>query len=250
MTDKKTEDASPSPTSASGPAAAPSVLQAMSEQSNDPLHARLKIHEIFHSLQGEADAIGWPTAFVRLTGCPLRCVYCDTEYAFTGGHWHSTGEILDIIKPYQVGHVCVTGGEPLAQRRCHDLLKVLCDAGYQVSIETSGAISIAEVDQRVSIVMDLKTPDSQESHRNLWSNLEHLKPGDQIKFVICSESDFRWAAEQVREHDLPARCQVLFSPSYEQIKPRELAQWIIDEKLPVRFQMQLHKQLWGEEPGR
>lgn len=234
------------PNTASVPTKEPTTA---ADQQN-PLHARLKIHEIFHSIQGEADAAGWPTAFIRLTGCPLRCVYCDTEYAFTGGNWRSVNEILGVISPYQVRHVCVTGGEPLAQRRCHDLLRVLCDRGYQVSLETSGAISVADVDPRVNKVMDLKTPDSGEVGRNLWGNLQYLNAKDQMKFVICSRDDFLWAAQQVRERDLAEICQVLFSPSYEQIEPAALAQWIIDERLPVRFQLQLHKILWGEEPGR
>ncbi|GAB4185422.1 MAG: 7-carboxy-7-deazaguanine synthase QueE [Wenzhouxiangellaceae bacterium] len=227
-----------------------SPKQADGDLNASPRAARLKIHEIFHSLQGEADAAGWPTAFIRLTGCPLRCVYCDTEYAFTGGDWRSVGEIMDLIATYQVRHVCVTGGEPLAQRRCTVLLKQLCDAGYEVSLETSGALDVAPVDQRVRKVLDLKTPASGECQRNLWSNIDHLTPRDQIKFVICDQDDYDWAVAQVRERALPQYCQVLFSPSYEQLPARTLAEWILRDRLPVRFQMQLHKQLWGEEPGR
>lgn len=225
-------------------------LDSSESQTLGQLQQRLKVHEIFHSLQGEADAIGWPTAFIRLTGCPLRCQYCDTEYAFSGGQWQQMEDILATIKPYGVRHVCVTGGEPLAQKRCPDLLTLLCDEGYSVSLETSGALSIETVDTRVAIVLDIKTPASGESERQLWDNLQYIKPTDQLKFVICSHEDFNWAADQVSSRKLDQLAQVLFSPSYEEVAPRELAQWILDRRLPVRFQMQLHKQLWGEEPGR
>lgn len=211
---------------------------------------RLKLSEIFLSLQGEARSAGLPTVFVRLTGCPLRCTYCDTAYAFYGGEWSDIEAIVDQVRGFGVKDVCVTGGEPLAQKRCVQLLDRLVDAGYRVSLETSGAIDIAPVDVRVSRVVDIKTPDSGESGRNLWSNIEHLTPHDQLKFVICSRADYDWAKAQLAERGLPERCEVLFSPSYAQIAPRELADWIVADRLPVRFQMQLHKQLWGEEQGR
>jgi 7-carboxy-7-deazaguanine synthase len=209
----------------------------------------LRITEIFHSLQGESRPAGWPSAFVRLTGCPLRCVYCDTAYAFHGGQRLGIGEILEKIAGYEVRYVCVTGGEPLAQPACHDLLAALCDAGYQVSLETSGALDIAAVDRRVAVVLDLKTPASGEAARNLWSNLPHLKPADQVKLVICSRADYEWAREALREHALAARCEVLFSPAWERQPARELAEWILADRLPVRFQVQLHKYLWGDEAG-
>ncbi|MDI9238879.1 7-carboxy-7-deazaguanine synthase QueE [Lysobacter sp. LF1] len=211
---------------------------------------RLRITEIFLSLQGEARSIGWPTVFVRLTGCPLRCQYCDTAYAFHGGEWRQIDDILAEVASHGARHVCVTGGEPLAQKRCIGLLRQLCDAGYEVSLETSGAIDIAEVDQRVSRVLDIKTPDSMEVHRNLWSNLPLLTPHDQVKFVICSREDYDWAKDIVAQHRLTDVCDVLFSPSFTQIKPSDLADWIVADKLPVRFQLQLHKILWNDEPGR
>ncbi len=211
---------------------------------------RLKITEIFLSLQGEARDAGWPTVFVRLTGCPLRCQYCDTAYAFFGGVWCGIDEILAEVASYGVRHVCVTGGEPLAQKRCLDLLRRLCDAGYLVSLETSGAIDIGEVDPRVSRVLDIKTPGSMEAHRNLWSNLPLLTAHDLIKFVICSREDYDWARGIVAEHRLSARCDVLFSPSKSDISARDLADWIVQDRLPVKFQMQLHKILWNDEPGR
>jgi 7-carboxy-7-deazaguanine synthase len=213
-------------------------------------HERLKLTEIFLSLQGEARDAGWPTVFVRLTGCPLRCQYCDTEYAFFGGQWWDIDAILAEVGKHGARHVCVTGGEPLAQKRCIALLRRLCDAGYIVSLETSGAIDIGDVDPRVSRVVDIKTPGSGEVARNRWDNLPLLTPHDQVKFVLCSRSDYEWACDVLAEHRLHERCDVLFSPSYAQVKPRELADWIIEDHLPVRFQMQLHKALWGEEPGR
>ena len=211
---------------------------------------RLKLTEIFLSLQGEARDAGWPTVFVRLTGCPLRCQYCDTAYAFHGGTWWDIDAILDEVASHGARHVCVTGGEPLAQKRCLQLLARLCDAGYVVSLETSGAIDIAGVDPRVSRVLDIKTPGSAEVGRNLWSNLALLAPHDQVKFVICSRADFDWAKQVVDEHRLHETCDVLFSPSAGQVGARELADWIVSERLPVRFQMQLHKLLWNDEPGR
>jgi 7-carboxy-7-deazaguanine synthase len=211
---------------------------------------RLRITEIFLSLQGEARDAGWPTVFVRLTGCPLRCQYCDTAYAFHGGEWRDIDAILAQVAGHGVRHVCVTGGEPLAQKRCLALLARLCDAGHAVSLETSGAIDISGVDPRVSRVLDIKTPGSAEVARNRWENLPLLTARDQVKFVICSREDFEWARDVVAEHGLSRTCDVLFSPSHAQLPARELADWIVAEKLPVRFQMQLHKQLWGEEQGR
>lgn len=211
---------------------------------------RLKITEIFLSLQGEARDAGWPTVFVRLTGCPLRCQYCDTAYAFFGGEWRGIDEILAEVASHGVRHVCVTGGEPLAQKRCLDLLRGLCDAGYRVSLETSGAINVADVDPRVSRVLDIKTPDSAEVERNRWENLPLLTAHDQIKFVICSREDYDWARGIVAEHRLPERCDVLFSPSKSDVSARDLADWIVQDRLPVKFQMQLHKLLWNDEPGR
>jgi 7-carboxy-7-deazaguanine synthase len=209
----------------------------------------LRITEIFHSLQGESRPAGWPSAFVRLTGCPLRCVYCDTAYAFHGGQKTSIDEILEKVAGFDVRHVCVTGGEPLAQPACHDLLGALCDAGYQVSLETSGALDISAVDRRVAVVLDLKTPASGEVARNLWANVARLKREDQVKFVICNRTDYEWARETQRQHALAARCEVLFSPAWEQQPARELAEWILADRLPVRFQVQLHKYLWGDAAG-
>jgi len=214
-----------------------------------PVAERLRITEIFHSIQGEADAIGWRTVFVRLTGCPLRCVWCDTEYSFYGGDWREIDEIVAEVASHGARHVCVTGGEPLAQKRCLILLQRLCDAGHDVSLETSGALDVAAVDPRVRKVMDLKAPDSGEAKRNLWSNIEHLLPHDQVKIVIASRADYEWARAAVAEHRLMQRCMVLFSPVHGAITPRELAEWIIEDKLDVRFQLQLHKLLWNDEPG-
>jgi 7-carboxy-7-deazaguanine synthase len=211
---------------------------------------RLRITEIFHSLQGEADAVGWPTVFVRLTGCPLRCSWCDTTYSFHGGEWRTIDAVLDDVAAYGARHVCVTGGEPLAQKRCLALLARLCDAGYEVSLETSGALDVGEVDVRVRKVVDLKAPGSGEVARNLWSNVGHLLPHDQVKVVLADRDDYDWAVARVREHGLAARCQVLFSPVHGRLAPRTLADWILADRLPVRMQLQLHKLLWGEEPGR
>lgn len=210
---------------------------------------RLRITEIFHSIQGEADAIGWRTVFIRLTGCPLRCVWCDTEYSFQGGDWRAIEDILAEVASHGARHVCVTGGEPLAQKRCLGLLRQLCDEGYEVSLETSGALDISAVDPRVHKVMDLKAPGSGESARNLWSNLEHLSAHDEIKIVLAGRADYQWACAQLLEHRLADRCRVLFSPVHGSLAPRELAEWIIADKLPVRFQMQLHKLLWDDAPG-
>jgi len=215
-----------------------------------PTADRLRLTEIFLSLQGESRSVGWPTVFVRLTGCPLRCQYCDTAYAFHGGEWWDIDAILAEVARHGVRHVCVTGGEPLAQKRCLVLLERLCDAGYEVSLETSGAIDVSAVDPRVSRVVDLKTPGSMEVARNLWSNIPLLGARDQVKFVICDRADYDWARGMLAEHALVDRCEVLFSPSYDQVPARELAEWIIADRLPVRFQMQLHKQLWGEERGK
>lgn len=210
---------------------------------------QLRITEIFHSLQGESVTVGLPTVFVRLTGCPLRCQYCDTAYAFTGGEVRELDNVVNTVASYQCRHVCVTGGEPLAQPGCTGLLKRLCDAGHFVSLETSGARDISMVDPRVMIVMDLKTPDSQEADKNLWTNLDHLKPQDQIKFVLCSRDDYNWACTVINEHRLNERVQLLFSPSWNQLNPTELANWIIEDKVSVRFQLQLHKILWNDAPG-
>jgi 7-carboxy-7-deazaguanine synthase len=210
---------------------------------------RLRITEIFHSLQGEADAVGWPTVFVRLTGCPLRCTWCDTQYSFYGGAWRDITNIVDEVASYQTRHVCVTGGEPLAQKRCLILLTRLCDRGLDVSLETSGALDISVVDSRVAKVMDLKAPDSGEHKRNRWGNLQHLGSRDQIKFVLASRADYDWARCALADQALATRCQVLFSPVYGKLDPRDLGEWILADRLPVRFQMQLHKQLWGEQQG-
>ena len=211
---------------------------------------RLRLTEIFLSLQGEARSVGWPTVFVRLTGCPLRCTYCDTAYAFHGGQWWEIDDILAEVARAGVRHVCVTGGEPLAQKRCIGLLSRLCDAGYAVSLETSGAIDISEVDTRVSRVVDIKTPASGEQARNRWENLALLTPHDQLKFVICDRADYEWARDMVASRGLHAHCDVWFSPSFTQVAPRALADWIVADRLPVRYQLQLHKILWNDEPGR
>lgn len=209
----------------------------------------LRITEIFHSLQGESLLSGLPTVFIRLTGCPLRCHYCDTEYAFTGGERMTFSEICRQVASYKCRQICVTGGEPLAQKPCVDLLTVLCDLGYQVSLETSGAIAIDDIDPRVIKVMDLKTPNSGEMIRNRMENIAHLTAHDQLKFVICNQRDYEWAAMQVAEHDLNNRCTVFFSPSYKEQDATELAEWILRDKLDVRLQLQLHKILWGDKQG-
>lgn len=210
---------------------------------------RLKVTEIFFSIQGEAQFSGWPTVFIRLTGCPLRCRYCDTAYAFTGGGWWTLGDIAARVERYGSRHVCVTGGEPLAQPRCKELLKTLCDAGYEVCLETSGALEAGGVDPRVSRVLDVKTPGSGEHARNRWENLETLSAHDAVKLVVTDRNDYEWARTFVREHqDLP--CPVFFSPSCEELPAAELAEWILEDRLPVRLQIQLHKVLWGGVPGR
>ncbi|MBD3670752.1 MAG: 7-carboxy-7-deazaguanine synthase QueE [Gammaproteobacteria bacterium] len=210
----------------------------------------LRITEIFHSLQGESRTVGLPTVFIRLTGCPLRCNYCDSEYAFSGGQDMGVDEVLEQVARYAPRYVCVTGGEPLAQKGCLNLLGRLIDAGYEVSLETSGALDVSQVDPRVVKVMDLKTPSSTECEKNLWHNLEFLNSTDQVKFVIASRSDYIWSRDIVSKHQLGNRCEVLFSPVYGELKPADLAQWILEDGLNVRFQLQLHKLLWGEEPGR
>ena len=216
---------------------------------------KLRITEIFYSLQGESRSVGFPTVFIRLTGCPLRCGYCDTTYAFQGGQWLSVDEILEKVAEFHGSnnhprHVTVTGGEPLAQKKCQMLLKKLCDAGYEVSLETSGALNVCEVDERVVKVMDLKTPGSGESSKNLWENLDCLTRQDQLKFVICDRVDYDWAKQVLNDYRLSERCEVLFSPVYGQQQARDLAEWILEDQLAVRFQIQLHKILWGEAQGR
>ncbi len=211
---------------------------------------RLKITELFYSLQGESTSAGIPTVFVRLTGCPLRCSYCDTAYAFTGGEWMTCDDILSQVAGYACDHVTVTGGEPLAQQHCLDLLTRLCDAGYRVSIETGGAYDVSTIDPRVTRVMDLKTPASGECGRNLDSNIEWLRPHDQVKIVICERGDYEWAKRQLARHRLASRCEVLFSPAWQRQDAAELAAWILADHLPVRLQLQLHKLLWGDVPGR
>ena len=211
---------------------------------------RLRITEIFYSLQGEAETVGLPTVFVRLTGCPLRCGYCDTSYAFTGGTWLELDQILAQVARYRPAYVTVTGGEPLAQKPCLELLGRLCDTGYHVSLETSGALDVSGVDPRVVKVMDLKTPGSGEEERNRIGNLQRLSPQDQVKFVISDRRDYEWARAMVREHQLDKLCGILFSPVHGQQEATELADWILEDRLPVRLQIQLHKILWGNEPGR
>lgn len=213
------------------------------------LDAQLRITEIFFSLQGETSRIGLPTVFIRLTGCPLRCTYCDTAYAFTGGKSQTLAEIIKQVAKYSTRYVTVTGGEPLAQKNCLPLLIALCDAGYQVSLETSGALDIGAVDERVMRVMDIKTPASGEVDKNRWENLALLTPQDEIKFVLCDENDYHWALQILAQHHLADICPVLFSPAQGELSATQLADWILRDALPVRFQLQLHKILWNNEAG-
>lgn len=219
------------------------------KQTEKRLQNQLRITEIFYSLQGESTKMGLPTVFIRLTGCPLRCQFCDTSYAFSGGNMISVDNLLDRVASFGCQQICVTGGEPLAQPGCIALLKRLCDTGYSVSLETSGALSIADVDERVMIVMDLKTPGSGESDKNKLTNIPYLKQQDQIKFVLCNREDYQWACQMITDHQLEKHAQILFSPSCEQLNPTQLADWIIQDRLSVRFQLQMHKILWNDEPG-
>lgn len=212
--------------------------------------SRLKVTETFVSIQGEADAVGWPTLFIRLTGCPLRCKYCDTQYSFYGGEWRTLDELLDIARDSRVRHVCVTGGEPLAQKACLPLLAALCDAGYSVSLETSGALDISGVDPRVSRVMDLKAPASGEADRNHWENLALLNARDELKIVLAGEADYAWAKSVLAARRLDALCPVLLSPVAGKLDAKQLAEWVLRDQLPVRVQLQLHKLIWGLERGR
>lgn len=214
------------------------------------MEAALRITEIFHSLQGESSRVGLPTVFVRLTGCPLRCGYCDTSYAFTGGENIKIDAILERVATFHTPYVCVTGGEPLAQKNCPALLAALCDAGYSVSLETSGALDIGSVDARVARIVDIKTPGSGEAKKNRWENIAALKPSDEVKFVLCDAADYQWAKQMLTEYRLAERCPVLFSPVHGTLNPTLLAEWILRDRLPVRMQVQLHKYLWGSEPGR
>jgi len=212
--------------------------------------SELRINEIFYSLQGESTKVGLPTIFIRLTGCPLRCQYCDTAYAFHKGEKSTINDIIQKISQYRAKHVTVTGGEPLAQRACHELLSRLCDEGYDVSLETSGAIDIANVDERVMKIVDIKTPASEEEAKNKFENLEHINKNDQIKFVICNQADYEWAKQKLNELKLTDYCEVLFSPAHESQNSTDLANWILEDRLNVRMQVQLHKYLWGNVPGK
>jgi 7-carboxy-7-deazaguanine synthase len=225
------------------------MTETKSSRNNLVSDERLRITEIFHSIQGESRPSGFPTVFIRLTGCPLRCGYCDTAYAFSGGDWHSFASIIAEVKAYNARYVCVTGGEPLAQPNCAGLLSLLCDEGFDVSLETSGALPIQGLDPRVTVVMDIKTPGSGESERNLPDNIGRLKSNDQLKFVICSRDDYEWSKDFCADNNLVSICSVLFSPSQGQLEPRDLAEWILADQLRVRFQVQLHKYLWGDAPG-
>lgn len=215
-----------------------------------PDQERLRITEIFYSVQGEARTAGIPTVFIRLTGCPLRCGYCDTAYAFQGGEWMSFDEIEAEVKKYNTKFITVTGGEPLAQKMCPKLLSRFCDKGYDVSLETSGALDISKVDTRVSRVVDIKTPGSGESEKNYLENIQQLTNHDQLKFVICSRDDYDWSVNFLNQYSLPDICDVFFSPSYNQVSLKQLTEWVLQDQLAVRVQTQLHKVIWGEEPGR
>jgi len=223
-----------------------------SSQQEKPIanQIRLRITEIFYSLQGEARTAGIPTIFIRLTGCPLRCGYCDTSYAFQGGEWWTLAEILEHLKKFKTRYITVTGGEPLAQKACIELLTALCNENYEVSLETSGALDVSQVDPRVSKVMDIKTPASGEVDKNLFSNIEHLSRHDQVKFVLCDRNDYDWAVSVLNQYNLSFRTEVLFSPSYGQLELKQLAEWVLQDQLPVRVQTQLHKLIWGNEPGK
>lgn len=210
----------------------------------------MRISEIFYSLQGETSRVGLPTVFVRLTGCPLRCTYCDTTYAFSGGKTMTLQAVMDEVRRYPTPYVTVTGGEPLAQKNCLSLLRILCDEGYRVSLETGGALDVSAVDARVMKVVDIKTPASGEEAKNLWANLDHLNTHDEIKFVLCNEADYAWAKQVLIQHALAEKCAVLFSPAQGTLSPTDLADWILRDHLPVRMQLQLHKVLWGNVAGR
>jgi len=227
----------------------PSQMASSFSSSSTSNVLQLRITEIFFSLQGETSRVGLPTVFIRLTGCPLRCTYCDTAYAFAGGRTMSVEEILDRVAEYSPRYVTVTGGEPLSQKNCLPLLSALCDTGYEVSLETGGALDITEVDARVMRVVDIKTPASGEAERNLWGNLAQLTFHDEIKFVLCDETDYQWAKQVMRQHHLADKCPVLFSPVHGMLNATQLAEWILRDRLPVRFQLQLHKLLWNNAPG-
>ncbi len=210
---------------------------------------QLKIFEIFYSLQGESSRVGLPTIFIRLSGCPMRCHYCDTAYAFQGGSMMTIDEIMEAIKKYHTHYVTVTGGEPLAQKEVLNLLKVLADQNFKVSLETGGGLSITEVDPRIKIILDIKTPESGEEKKNYWENLNFIHLKDEIKFVLCSREDYDWAKKIINQYKLPEKCDVLFSPVYQKLNNTDLGNWILEDQLPVRMQIQLHKLLWGDKPG-
>lgn len=216
---------------------------------NTNRNQQLKIHEIFHSLQGESHFVGLPTVFVRLTGCPLRCTWCDTEYAFVGGQWMTFDDIMAAVSEHNTPYVCVTGGEPLAQKRVHQLMDRLVDAGFIVSLETAGSLSVADVNPAVHKVVDLKAPGSGEADKNMFENLTLLNHQDQVKIVVADEVDYQWAKDTIAKHQIHLQCQVLLSPVADVLAPKQLAQWILRDQLPVRFQIQLHKYLWGDTPG-
>lgn len=217
---------------------------------SDELQKTLRISETFFSLQGETSFSGWPTCFIRLTGCPLRCVWCDSEYAFKGGEQIAIAQLLDTVAKYKAHYVTVTGGEPLAQPDAHVLLTALCDNGYTVSLETSGAFDISMVDKRVYKIVDFKAPGSKEEQQNRWENLGHVQATDELKFVLADKADFDWAIAKIKQYNLLSLTpNILFSPVYETLNPKQLADWVLESELPIRFQLQLHKQLWGEQPG-